>query len=126
MYPEAELTPSGIVSADKPKGHVADSELAWAAGVFDHGGYIRPTSRTLRLRVPFPFWEVKARRFASALGIGRICPPYKTKGKPKGMVTWTYELTGSANIKGVVEMLRLYLTDPSYFDTLLATKGAPP
>lgn len=106
--------------------HRPDStELAWAAGVYDLRGYVQDKNRTLYLRVGFPFGEAKARRFAMALGVGKVYGPYRSKKLPKGPV-WQYELIGRAKVKGVLEKLLPYLTDPASVSALLKPKEAPP
>lgn len=97
--------------------HIA---IAWAAGVFDHGGYVREKNRTLFLRVSFPFDRVKAMRFREILGVGKIYGPYK-RGK---RLEWQYELTGRAKVVKTLATLYLYLTRPCRYEGLLGSTGS--
>ena len=99
---------------------VAAFNTAWAAGVFDHGGYVREKNRTLYLRVSFPFDGAKAMRFRDTLGVGKVYGPYR-RGR---RLEWQYELTGRANVFKVLVMLYPYLTRPCRYDGLLDRTGS--
>jgi hypothetical protein len=99
---------------------VAAFNTAWAAGVFDHGGYVKGKNRTLYLRVPFPFDGPKAMRFRETLGIGKVYGPYR-RGR---RLEWQYELTGRAHVFKVLVMLYPYLTRPCRYEGLLDSTGS--
>lgn len=98
--------------------HVTD--LAWAAGVFDHGGYVIAKNRTLYLRVRFPFDRVQAMRFSRILGVGKLYGPYRRSNA----LVYQYELTGRGKVGKVIEMLRPYLTFSDRFERLLEPIGS--
>ena len=97
------------------------TDIAWAAGVFDYGGYVKDKNRTLYLRVSFPFAEAKARRFKETLGVGKVYGPYK---RGRRWLEWQYELTGRANVSGVIAMLYPYMTRPCRYERLLDPTGS--
>lgn len=103
---------------------VAGTDLAWAAGVFDHGGYIKPKNRTLYLRVGFPMDRIRAFRFQEIIGAGKIYGPYRRRGRAGH--EWQYELTGRDNVRRVLGVLRPYLARPCRYDGLLDTGGGSP
>ena len=99
---------------------IIDTIIAWAAGVFDHGGYVTQKNRTLYLRVSFPFDRAKAIRFRETVGLGKVYGPYR-RGKK---LEWQYELTGRANVSKVLVMLYPYLTRPCRYEGLLDSRGS--
>ncbi len=98
------------------------TDLAWAAGVFDHGGYIKQKNRTLYLRVTFLFEGLKAARFQAVLGIGKLYGPYKRGGGRT--LQWVYELTGREKVARVLARLYPYLTKPCRYQGLLDQGGS--
>jgi hypothetical protein len=95
-------------------------EIAWAAGVFDHGGYIKEKNRTLYMRVQFPIDRARAYRFRDIIRSGKVYGPYRSQ---IGLL-WRYELTGRGAVSQAVGLLRPYLTHPTRYDELLLRRGS--
>ena len=87
---------------------VAACNTAWAAGVFEQGGYVKEKNRTLYLRVTFTFERAKILCFREILGVGKVYGPYR-RGR---RLDWQYELTGRTNVFKVLVMLYPYLIRP--------------
>lgn len=101
---------------------VEQTNVAWAAGIFDYGAYVKERNRTLYLRIWFAFVDdPKAARFRRIMTAGKIYGPYRRGGR----LQWQYELTGRARVCRAIGMLRPYLTNPSGFDRLFPMGEAP-
>ena len=94
--------------------------IAWAAGVYDYGGYVKAKNRTLYMRANFPIDRARADRFRDIIGEGRVYGPYRWR---KGL-RWQYELTGRAKVSRAIGLLRPYLTHPTQYDDLLQPRGS--
>mgnify|MGYP001558006810 CR=1 FL=1 len=94
-------------------------DVAWAAGVFDQGGYVRERNRTLYLRMWFPLVKAKAERFKRIVGVGKVYGPYR-RGR---LFAWQYELTGRAKVSSTIGMLHPYLTRPCRYEGLIDARG---
>ena len=90
-------------------------EIAWAAGVFDHGASIKERNRTVYLRINFPFSRDQAVRLQFILGLGKVYMR-RFRNRPQQP---QYELTGRRNVAQVMAVLYPYLTRPCGYERFL-------
>jgi hypothetical protein len=97
---------------------VAQTELAWAAGFFDGEGYVgkwwtnkkdrKSQTLTIRTTIHQAHPEV-LRRFASAVGVGKVRGPFKKRKERNWSPMWEYQAACQDTLK-VADRLIPYLS----------------